>query len=337
MHNEELNRMQQHCCFPHGEVGAGKLEHQVFYLQNSNSKGWIPQGKIQLPSQGPAHILHLPGDANLVRSLCLFKARSFGDDDFPPTPACRIISAKAKKTDNTAIWLKWQSPNYIQDGWFVYIFCTLYVFSLDYLILNFRHVMLHLSRYIIRGHIKIQAESYKFHTIYTNQIIYIYSWNLKPEEEKKHLPRFLSSSWSSSSFHFLSLSEKLILRVLSYIRYYSKEWRAKKKKISNYMNQNAWTNLGLPGSCCPSTTRPFKLLSGGDGMSCAVWSFPIFDTRLPLLPGLPELRASATADGVPIGPRLGDLLLGGNFKYLEVVSSGELSKKFGEHTTFRLL
>lgn len=36
--------------------------------------------------------IHLPGDANLVRSLCLFKDRSFGDDVFP-TPAWRIISA----------------------------------------------------------------------------------------------------------------------------------------------------------------------------------------------------------------------------------------------------
>lgn len=37
---------------------------------------------------------HLPGDANLDRSLVRFKARSFGDDVFPPTPAWRIISAK---------------------------------------------------------------------------------------------------------------------------------------------------------------------------------------------------------------------------------------------------
>ena len=37
---------------------------------------------------------YLPGDANLERSLGRFKARSFGDDVFPPTPAWRIISAK---------------------------------------------------------------------------------------------------------------------------------------------------------------------------------------------------------------------------------------------------
>lgn len=36
---------------------------------------------------------YLPGDANLVRSLCRVIARSLGDGELAPTPAWRIISA----------------------------------------------------------------------------------------------------------------------------------------------------------------------------------------------------------------------------------------------------
>lgn len=41
---------------------------------------------------------YLPGEANLVRSLCRCKARSFGEDVFPPIPAWRIISATLSQT-----------------------------------------------------------------------------------------------------------------------------------------------------------------------------------------------------------------------------------------------
>jgi len=57
---------------------------------------------------------------------------------------------------------------------------------------------------------------------------------------------------------------------------------------------------------------------------------------LPLLPGLPAL--STALDGELFGIRLGDLLLGGNFKYFRPeISSLGLSITVGEQDAFKLL
>lgn len=62
--------------------------------------------------------------------------------------------------------------------------------------------------------------------------------------------------------------------------------------------------------------------------------------RLLPLPGLELVAESTAADGVPIGTRLGDLLLGGNFKKFRALPSdvGDLvSAKLGEQVAFTLL
>lgn len=61
------------------------------------------------------------------------------------------------------------------------------------------------------------------------------------------------------------------------------------------------------------------------------------DVRLLLLPGLALLMISTPVDGLPIGPLLGDLLFGGNFKYFGVVSSIAVSANCGEYEGFKLL